>query len=45
MSLTQKRIEKLNSPGRYSDGHQLYLQVQSPTNKSWQIATLIAELS
>jgi integrase len=35
MGLTQKRIEKLNTPGRYSDGHQLYLQVQSPTNKSW----------
>jgi integrase len=35
MGLTQKRIEKLNAPGRYSDGHQLYLQVQSRTNKSW----------
>jgi integrase len=35
MGLTQKRIEKLNTPGRYSDGHQLYLQVQSATNKSW----------
>jgi integrase len=35
MGLTQKRIEKLNTPGRYSDGHQLYLQVQSRTNKSW----------
>jgi integrase len=35
MGLTQKRIEKLKTPGRYSDGHQLYLQVQSPTNKSW----------
>ncbi|MGB6448806.1 MAG: integrase arm-type DNA-binding domain-containing protein, partial [Xanthobacteraceae bacterium] len=35
MGLTQKRVEKLNTPGRYSDGHQLYLQVQSPTNKSW----------
>jgi hypothetical protein len=35
MGLTQKRIAKLNTPGRYSDGHQLYLQVQSPTNKSW----------
>ena len=35
MGLTQKRIQKLNTPGRYSDGHQLYLQVQSPTNKSW----------
>ena len=35
MGLTQKRIQKLNIPGRYSDGHQLYLQVQSPTNKSW----------
>jgi integrase len=35
MSLTQKQIAKLNKPGRYSDGHQLYLQVQSPTNKSW----------
>jgi integrase len=35
MGLTQKRIEKLTAPGRYSDGHQLYLQVQSRTNKSW----------
>jgi integrase len=35
MGLTQKRIEKLKTPGRYSDAHQLYLQVQSPTNKSW----------
>jgi hypothetical protein len=35
MGLTQKRIEKLTRRGRYSDGHQLYLQVQSPTNKSW----------
>ncbi|MGB6758219.1 MAG: hypothetical protein WBE82_09920, partial [Xanthobacteraceae bacterium] len=34
MGLTQKRVEKLNTPGRYSDGHQLYLQVQSTTNKS-----------
>jgi hypothetical protein len=33
--LTQKRIEKLTAPGRYSDGHGLYLQVQSRTNKSW----------
>jgi integrase len=35
VALTQKRIEKLNTPGRYSDGHGLYLQVQSRTNKSW----------
>jgi integrase len=35
VGLTQKQIEKLNTPGRYRDGHQLYLQVQSPTNKSW----------
>jgi integrase len=35
VGLTQKRIEKLTRRGRYSDGHQLYLQVQSPTNKSW----------
>jgi integrase len=35
VTLTQKRIEKLNTPGRYSDGHGLYLQVQSRTNKSW----------
>jgi integrase len=35
VALTQKRIEKLTTPGRYSDGHGLYLQVQSRTNKSW----------
>jgi integrase len=35
VALTQKRIEKLTAPGRYGDGHGLYLQVQSRTNKSW----------
>jgi integrase len=35
MALTAKKVEKLKQPGRYGDGHGLYLQVQSPTNKSW----------
>jgi integrase len=35
VALTQKRIEKLTAPGRHGDGHGLYLQVQSRTNKSW----------
>lgn len=35
MALTAKRIAKLNTPGRYGDGHGLYLQVMSPTNRSW----------
>jgi integrase len=33
--LTEKRIDKLKSPGRYHDGHGLYLQVLSETNRSW----------
>jgi integrase len=33
-NLTTKRIEKL-PPGRYHDGNGLYLQILSPTNKSW----------
>ncbi len=35
MGLTVKRIEKLKEPGRYGDGHGLYLQVMSATNRSW----------
>ena len=35
MTLTTKRIEKLKQAGRYGDGHGLYLQVLSPTNRSW----------
>ena len=35
MTLTAKRISKLIEPGRYSDGHGLYLQVMSPDNRSW----------
>jgi integrase len=35
MALTTKQIAKLKKPGRYGDGHGLYLQVQSPTNRSW----------
>ena len=29
--LTEKKIAKLKAPGRYGDGHGLYLQVQSTT--------------
>jgi integrase len=35
MGLTTKRIAKLTTPGRYGDGHGLYLQILSPTNRSW----------
>jgi integrase len=35
MALTIKRIARLTSPGRYGDGHGLYLQVMSPKNRSW----------
>jgi integrase len=35
MGLTVKQIAKLTEPGRYGDGHGLYLQVMSPTNRSW----------
>jgi integrase len=33
-SLSSKRLDKLPI-GRYHDGHGLYLQILSPTNKSW----------
>jgi hypothetical protein len=37
MALTEKRIAKLQEPGRYGDGNRsgLYLQVKSPENRSW----------
>ncbi len=35
MALTEKRVAQLKEPGRYGDGHGLYLQVLSPTNRSW----------
>jgi integrase len=35
MRLTVKRISKLLAQGRYLDEHGLYLQVLSPTNRSW----------
>ena len=35
MALTAKKVEKLKRPGRYGDGHGLYLQVLSPSNRSW----------
>lgn len=35
MALTLKLVEKLFVPGRYLDEHGLYLQVLSPTNRSW----------
>jgi integrase len=36
-ALTAKRLERLRTPGRYRDGGQrgLYLQVTSPSNRSW----------
>jgi|SRR5215813_2870041 len=35
MTLSVKKIAKLTAPGRYFDSHGLYLQVISPTNRSW----------
>ena len=35
MALTVKQVAKLTTPGRYGDGHGLYLQVLSATNRSW----------
>ncbi|MBV8793141.1 MAG: DUF4102 domain-containing protein, partial [Pseudolabrys sp.] len=35
MALTKKRIEKLKQRGRYCDGHGLYLQFFSHTNRGW----------
>lgn len=35
MPLTVKQIAKLTEPGRYRDERGLYLQVMSPTNRSW----------
>ena len=35
MALTAKKVEKLKRPGRYGDGHGLYLQVVNPRNRSW----------
>ena len=33
--LTKKQVDRLTEPGRYHDGFGLYLQVHSPTNRSW----------
>jgi hypothetical protein len=33
--LTFKRIERLQEPGRYADGGNLWLQVRSINHKSW----------
>jgi integrase len=33
--LSVKRIERIRTPGRYADGHGLYLQVTNEHNKSW----------
>jgi integrase len=35
MTLSIKKIAKLTAKGRYFDSHGLYLQVVSPTNRSW----------
>jgi len=37
MALTAKRVTKLITPGRYHDGHGLYLSVVSSTNRHWQL--------
>jgi integrase len=33
--LTAKKVERVKVPGRYFDGHGLYLQVRNADNKSW----------
>jgi integrase len=33
--LTAKKVERVKAPGRYHDGHGLYLQVVNAANKSW----------
>jgi len=33
--LTAKKVERVKAPGRYFDGHGLYLQVRNADNKSW----------
>ena len=33
--LTAKKVERVKEPGRYFDGHGLYLQVRNADNKSW----------
>jgi integrase len=33
--LTAKKVERVKEPGRYFDGHGLYLQVVNANNKSW----------
>src|SRR6266403_1612337 len=35
MKLTAKKVERVKAPGRYFDGHGLYLQVVNSNNKSW----------
>ncbi|MFY9624144.1 MAG: Arm DNA-binding domain-containing protein, partial [Rhodoplanes sp.] len=35
MGLTIKRIARASKPGRYSDGHNLFLQVGRSGTKSW----------
>jgi integrase len=33
--LTAKKVERVKTPGRYHDGHGLYLQIVNANNKSW----------
>src|ERR1700734_1350529 len=35
MNLTIRRIERLKLPGRYADGHGLYLQIAPSGTQSW----------
>jgi integrase len=35
MALTERKVRELKEKGRYGDGHGLYLQVMSATNRSW----------
>lgn len=37
MPLTVRQIERLNEPGRYSDGHGLYLRITPSGTKNWAL--------
>jgi integrase len=39
MALSIKRIRAATTPGRYGDGHGLYLQVRSATSRAWVLRT------
>jgi hypothetical protein len=40
MALTVKRIQRIKEPGRYSDGHNLFLQLTPTGGRSWGLAAI-----